>query len=333
MIGKTGRNWPIRDSKDQIKLITSSGEKPADCATPQAAQRSRENSTHVMRDPHATLHNFSPRSQEPAPTVSPYSGSRPRQRTFEEILGDEPHPDSPERQSPSKVVAPKIGAGKNFQPSRLFDKPDDAPPEPDSPLDVKSPPRYMKPHPTKYNHFEFVDGSDPNDAPQPGMAFESIKSKHRSQWDLGDFVTPEKAKPGKTIRHHNTSNWAFDDEDDSQPPVKPIALGRPRPDAGSQVGLQDDGSEPPALGNITNMKQRNKSYASQFDTTDEPSTPSPRPEKRVSPVPQKENNKPSLQQSAMDLRENGPNHRIRLGGDGMGNPKGGRGWSLGDDSD
>lgn len=37
--------------------------------------------------------------------------------------------------------------------------------------------------------------------------------------------------------------------------------------------------------------------------------------------------------SSKDAAENGPNHRIKLGGDGMGNPKGGRGWSLGDDSD
>ncbi|PSR91903.1 hypothetical protein BD289DRAFT_429854 [Coniella lustricola] len=398
VIGKTGRNWPIRDSMDQIKLIIGSNEKPAATASPQAAQRSRENSTHVTRDPHATLHGLSPRGPEPAPAVSPYSGSRPRQRTFEEILGDEPHPDSPEHQSPTKVVAPKIGAGKNFQPSRLFDKPDDAPPEPDSPLDVKSPPRYMKPHPTKYNHFDFADGSDPSDAPQPGMAFESIKSKHRSQWDFEDFVTPEKAKPGKTIRNQNARNWEIQDEDKAQPLGKPLALGRARPGAGTQIERQDDGeddrpsqragarsrgamqssgsnlyknhqipddgsepvepAEPAALGNITNMKQRNKAYAPHFDMADNSPTPSPNPDTQKpgagvpedrqkavkmmqsnwsaydeSPVEQKENQRRSVQQSGMDLSENGPNHRIKLGGDGMGNPKGGRGWSLGDDSD
>lgn len=385
VIGKTGRNWPIRDSKEQIKLIAKSGGKPAEPTASQTVQRSRENSTSAL---------FGSRDADPTPAVSPYAGTRPRQRTFEEILGDDPNIGSPEQDSPSKAVAPKIGAGKNFQPSRLFDKPEDVPSEPESPIeDVKSPPRYMKPHPTKYNHFEFSDGTDPADAPKAGVPFDAIKSKHRSQWDFEDFVTPQKHKPGKSLRHQDVRHWGTDENDAGESPAKMAARGKPRRDADTQIELQDDGEadlpsqrpgarqrgagqhsgpglhnnhmvredgaepvqspDPRALGNITNMKNRSKYFDPHFDMNDDSpqqdasKAPAPVAEDRKkavnmmqanwssydeSPHAHKENSKPSRQISA-DLRENGPNHRIKLGGDGMGNPKGGRGWSLGEDSD
>lgn len=394
VIGKTGRNWPIRDSQDQVKLITKTRGQSADPAPSQTVQRSRENSTNAMRDPHATLHSFHPRSQEPDRVVSPFSGARPRQRTFEEILGDGPGSESPEQQSPSRVVAPKIGVGKNFQPSRLFDKPEDVPPEPESPDDAKSPERYRKPHPAKYNHFDFADGSDPADAPQAGVAFDAIKSKHRQTWDFQDFVTPQKPKPSKSLRQQ-ARHWGTDENDIDESPAKAITHhNKPRRDAETQIELQDDGEDdhpsqrmgarprgamhnsgmglyknhmvtddgsepvespdPRALGNITNLTHRSKIFDPHFDMTDDSphndapkaSAPVPEDRKKVvnmmqanwsaydeSPGGQKENSKPSSNKGPADLRENGPNHRIKLGGDGMGNPKGGRGWSLGDDSD
>lgn len=393
VIGKTGRNWPIRDSKEQIKLIAKSSGKPAETSASQTVQRPRENSTSALRDPHMSLHNYGSRDDGNTPAVSPYAGTRPRQRTFEEILGDEPNSDVPEQDSPSKAVAPKIGAGKNFQPSRLFDRPDDAPPEPESPDDIKSPPRYMKPHPKKYNHFEFADGSDPADAPQAGVPFDAIKSKHRQTWDFEDFVTPQKHKPSKSVRHQDARHWGTDENDVDESPAKLVARGKPRRGTNTQIELQDDGEgdvpsqrpgalprgamhnsglglysnhlvtddgsepvqspDPRALGNITNLKNRSKHFNPHFDMTDESphhddtKVPVPVPEDRKkavnmmqanwssydeSPNVRKENSKP-VRQIDTDLRENGPNHRIKLGGDGMGNPKGGRGWSLGEDSD
>ncbi|KAL1868683.1 hypothetical protein Daus18300_005817 [Diaporthe australafricana] len=353
VIGKTGRNWPIRDGQEQIKLIAKTAGKPAEPTASDAASRARTNSSGTLRDARP--------KDDPVPAVvSPYAGTRPRQRTFEEILGDEhSHFESPDRErSPSKAIAPKIGAGKNFQPSRLFDKPEDARPEPDSPEDGKSPERYMRPHPKKYDHFDFADGSDPADAPKAGVAMHSVKGKHRSQWDFEDFVTPQKPKPGKTLRNQEVRHWGtgtdkddieespdkaagrprrdaekhFEMEDDGNPPTQPRVPTRPRGTMhNSGMGLYnnhmttDDGSEPVqspeprALGNITNLKNRSTTFAPHFDMNDQ----SPTQE-----APHKENNKPSG-----IVKENGPEHRIRLGGDGMGNPKGGRGWSLGDDSD
>lgn len=447
VIGKTGRNWPIRDSQDQIKLITKTRGQAADpiTAKTQTVQRPRENSTNATRDPHATL--FNSRAEEADRVVSPFSGTRPRQRTFEEILGDDPALESPEHQSPSKAVAPKNGAGKNFQPSRLFDKADDevstpkapkngagknyhpsrlfdkdededAPSDPESPQDGKTPSRFMKPHPKKYNHFEFSDGTDPADAPQAGVAFDDIKSKHRQTWSFEDFVTPQKVKPAKSLRQQ-ARHWGTDENDIDESPAKPVLHhNKPRRDADTQIELQDDGEDDPrsqragarprgamhnsglglyknhmvtddgsepvqspdprTLGNITNLKNRSNHFDPHFDMNDE----SPRQESHKADAPiaddrkkavnmmqanwsaydespgsQKENNKPPSDDGPRDLQENDPNHRIRLGGDGMGNPKngrwqqqdgkggiklggdgmgnpkGGRGWSLGDDSD
>lgn len=326
VIGKTGRNWPIRDSVDQITLITKSGGKPADAGPAPAASKPvpRAHSKSITRDPHATLREtgLNPRDEEPDRVVSPFSGTRPRQRTFEEILGDEAN-DGPD-QSPSKAVAPKIGAGKNLPANRLFEKDNDVPSEPESPDDGKAPTRFMKPHPTKYEHFSFADGSDPADAPEAGVEFSDIKSKHRSQWDFQDFVTPQKAKPSKTIRQPR--HWGTDQNDYDESPAKPapgMAGGKSRRGANTQIELQDDGednernqragaghrgamhnsghglyknrnaadeeseaqdADSRALGNITNLKNRHKDFEPHFGMTDD--SPISENHKVSAPVPE-----------------------------------------------
>ncbi|KAK7739989.1 hypothetical protein SLS53_005583 [Cytospora paraplurivora] len=379
VIGKTGRNWPIRDSQEQIKLITRAAGKPAEPTTSGATNRFRTNTGDAAR------------SEGPGPTpVSPKAGARPRQRTFEEVLGEETDFDSPENQgSPSRVTAPKSGAGnKTFPPSRLFDKPDDAPEDLDISDDGRSPERYVKPHPKKYNHFDFIDGSDPADAPKAGVPLDAVESKHRQTWDFEDFATPQKNKLGKKIRQQNDRHWGTD-ENEIDSPAKPgpgkAAPGAARRAADSHFEMDDgksptgsrvpvrprgsgnngglslynnhmvtqDGSEPiqspdpRTLGNITNVKHRTQNYGPHFTMADnspkyedKPHAPVAEDRKKAvsnmqaqwstydeSPVAQKQLRGP------IHLKENGPDHRIKLGGDGMGNPKGGRGWSLGDESD
>ena len=133
--------------------------------------------------------------------------------------------------SPTKTnfgdIAPKGGAGKNFQPSRLFD------------ADVKSDTseRRMKPHPGKYDHFEFGDSHD-QPAPQQGKT--RSKTKHDSQWNFEDFSTPVKLppKPDKNAPHFNIGET---DEDNATPVNKPSRGGlENRKKAGPQFELQDD---------------------------------------------------------------------------------------------
>ncbi|KAI0437804.1 hypothetical protein F4803DRAFT_537107 [Xylaria telfairii] len=356
VIGKTGRNWPIRDSKDQIRMIENCV-KSATNATPSAAQasttipnRSQGKATTALRDPHASLSLFESREEQErtlASVISPRGGVRPRQRGFTEILGDEPDdaPSSPSagRQrsvSPSKAVAPrggprprqrdfveilgdepvggpespetardqpiapKIGAGKNFQPSRLFEV-DEAEDQNDSLEDAKSPDRFYRPHPAKYSHFEFADGSDPQDQDAPLPDVTPRKTKHNSQWSFDDFVTPAKVKPTKVLRHQEAQQWEPEDSEASKIPQQ----GKARRDAETHFEFVDDGNAPvdsrPArprgsthndglglyqnnlydedpraaastegaqpLGTITNLKDRGRDFDAHWAMTDNPS--------------------------------------------------------------
>ncbi|KAI2466404.1 hypothetical protein F4781DRAFT_434474 [Annulohypoxylon bovei var. microspora] len=324
VIGKSGRNWPIRDSTEQIRLIetsvkssisSSSNQDPDDFAV-----RSRGNSTNVLRDPHASLALFAPREESDAgidAVISPRGGVRPRQRDFAEIFGDEPV-ESPSRErseSPSKAIAPKAGAEKKFQPSRLFED-EDIVEESNLPDAVASPSRFIKPNPKKYSHFDFVDGTD--EAPQ---AFDPSpkKTKHSSQWCFDDFNTPHKAKPSKVlqVQKQNVRHWGTEDDEVQESPVRKVAPVKPRRDAethfefvddgaptgearaarprgathNSGLGLyennlySDDGSkvpddeeEPRALGAITNLKDRGRDFEAHWQMTDSPNQKaSPKP--------------------------------------------------------
>ncbi len=357
VIGKTGRNWPIRDGADQIQLIVKSAARagPTGSASDRPADdiliRSRGNSTNILRDPHASLDLFGPRepitgaaaavvapyagarprqrdfaeilgdqaddetaTPRAAPAViSPYAGARPRERSFTEILGDEPEEDQDagdghERpSSPTKAVAPKIGAGKHFQPSRLFDSEGDVESNPTTPDKLKSPDRFYRPHPQKFNHFDFADGTEPQDAPKPGQAVDQMpKTKHNSQWGFEDFNTP--AKPAlQKARAHNVRHWGTENDPVEETPVKKPVQVKPRRDAETHFEFRDDGlpGEPRvptrprgtahntglglyennlynedgsapgpgpgqrALGNITNLRDRSKIFDPHFNMTDD----------------------------------------------------------------
>ncbi|KAM7183280.1 hypothetical protein V8F20_012675 [Naviculisporaceae sp. PSN 640] len=395
VIGKTGRNWPIRDSKDQITLITNcvqnGGNSVAPSSNGDSINRSRGNSTNILRDPHASLALFAPREEienAPAAVVSPYAGRRPRQRSFTEILGDEPvdeDPASPSKgrersESPNKPIAPKIGAGKNFQPIRLFEKDENVESGPDTP--EQSPDRMVRPNPKKYQHFDFADGSDPHDAPKPGG--EKPKTKHDSNWSFDDFVTPQKPTATRTlhkardVRHWGTENDVveetpaknqpkikprrdaeahFEFKDDGGPSNEPRLIGRPRGSAhNTGLGLyennlyNEDGSAPtpgpPPLGNITNLKHRDKDFESHFAITDSsphgngPKAPEKVSDDRKKAVRMMESNWSAYDESPAQKENSNPNKKmaddrgISIAGDGMGGKKGsGRGWAIGDDSD
>ncbi|KAL7935345.1 hypothetical protein V8C35DRAFT_299217 [Trichoderma chlorosporum] len=313
IIGKSGRNWPIRDGKEQLSLIQScvqsSGFVPAQAPAQSSNghNKNRNSSTNIMRDPHASLHLFGSREEventEPAGIVSPYAGSRPKQRAFTDILADEPqHWDDHQRRSMSPH---KMNAGKNVQPIRIFEGQQH--PEEDSD-DADKPERYIRAHPAKYQHFALADGSEESEGAQPAAAKPTAKaprpkSKHDSTWSFDDFTTPVKAKPGRGQgTNPDARNW---DAGETAEPVK-APVGKARRDAETHFELQDDGELPPeerriatrtrgairnesltnnvfdraaedlsgALGNITNVsKDRGKAFDAQFTMTDEPSSP------------------------------------------------------------
>ncbi|KAK4158485.1 hypothetical protein C8A00DRAFT_28494 [Chaetomidium leptoderma] len=260
VIGRSGQNWPIRDSKDQISLIAkcAKGADGVAAAAPEALPtRTRGSSTNAMRDPHTSLDLFASREElesNPAAVVSPYAGKRPHQRSFTEILGDEPdeEPGSPSNgrersRSPSKVIAPKIGAGKNFQPMRLFDRDED-----DFAAGThgrnQSTDRAVRPDSKKYQHFNLDDGSgarDAQEAPTPKPAPKPAvdrQSKHGSNWSFEDFVTPQKAVATRGLhRAHEARHWGADNELLENTPAPNAAVPKPRRDAEAHFEMKDDG--------------------------------------------------------------------------------------------
>ena len=392
VIGSRGKNWPIRDGKDQAKLIvtsaagtnqsagteTSTTQSTRDSNEAPITTKPRSQSKNVTRDPHASLSLFTPHEEDeekeskPSAVVKPYAtaSSKPPARDYHDLFvgndsdaspqskpratspkkenggvrapkaqsakppprdyhdlfvgGDEDAPaastkggaSSPQKENMTpRYVAPKGGAGKNYQPSRLFDT-DDA--QSDSP--IKSPDtKYIKPDPTKYNHFDFGEGDD-KVKPMPARP----KSKHQNNWDFEDFMTPEKVRTkirGQDVRHFG---WE-EDEPIMDSPAKHPAVAQARPDSVSNFEFQDDGTpvgdrrpagHPRGAGNIragagmyannvfdendqpasptknarplstvTNLKDRRKDFDPHWDMTDEsPSSGAPNNENRAPPA-------------------------------------------------
>ncbi|EHK17461.1 uncharacterized protein TRIVIDRAFT_75917 [Trichoderma virens Gv29-8] len=252
IIGKSGRNWPIKDGKEQVSLIQScvksSGFVPAQtqAQSSNGHTKNRNSSTNIMRDPHASLHLFGSREDventEPAGIVSPYAGAKPKQRAFTDILTDEPqHWDDHQRRSMSPH---KMNAGKNVQPIRIFEGQQH--PEDESDDDEK-PERYIRAHPAKYQHFALADGSEESEESRPSSAKPTAKaprpkSKHDSTWSFDDFTTPVKAKAGRGQgTNPEARNW---DAGEAPEPVK-APVGKARRDAETHFELQDDGELPP----------------------------------------------------------------------------------------
>ncbi|KAF3344853.1 hypothetical protein VD0002_g7489 [Verticillium dahliae] len=365
IIGKSGRNWPIRDGKEQTKLITTalkaSGRIASAPDTNEITIRSRRASQNILRDPHASLSLFASREQQAADetngqsVVSPYAGTRPHQRSFTDILTDAPAED-PSSPSAGRERAPKIGAGKNFQPQRLFDADPNAPLEPESPEATMSPSKAYRPHPTKYNHFDFADGSDPQDAAAAVAARDAHKpkpAKNGANWSFEDFTTPHKPQPSKAFRHQDVRHWDADKDSGIQETPVHHAPPKPRRDAEAHFEYLDDGLPQPGSrvsGRPRGAGQNEGSHLYENNLYNEDgSAPTPAPNRALgnitnlsdrhkdfdphfaiedkSPAPSK------VQKPAEEAKKENAGG-IHIAGDGMGGRKGtNRDWLYGEDSE
>lgn len=298
VIGSRARNWPIRDGKDQARLIVSSAAgvtqsngstRPAtengfhDTNQAAVTTKPRSQSKNVTRDPHASLALFAPREEEvdssgPA-AVAPRESAKPPPRDYHDLfVGNESDASPVSREkiaSPQKEnitpgpVAPKGGAGKNYQPSRLFDTDISQPGIPSTPVEPSG--KFIKPGLQKYNHFEFGDG---NEKQNPMAA--RPKSKHQSNWDFADFMTPDKVPTrvrGQDVRHFG---WS-DDEPVMDSPAKHPAVAKARPDVNTNFELQDDitagGDRRPLSRGQGNAKGFGMYQNNVFDERDLPPSP------------------------------------------------------------
>lgn len=306
VIGARARNWPIRDGKDQARLIASSATsfsqsnvsvRPAanngshNQSEVSVANRPTSSSENVTGDPYASLSLFTPQdtNQEPVhhpAVVLPRTSAKPPPRNYHDLFAGNESDDartakakntSPEksqtakppprdyhdlfvgnecdasplgkngRSSPRKEnktatsshIAPKGGAGKNFQPSRLFETDDSQQGVPVT--STHSTDNFYKPHPQKYDHFDFGDSNENAGAEQTLPSRPKPKTKHLSQWDFEDFMTPEKVP--RKIRDQDVRHFGWsDDEPNLDSPMKLPKVVQPRPDAKTHFEFQDDGT-------------------------------------------------------------------------------------------
>jgi len=207
-IGRTGRNWPIREGEKLVEAVKSSisatgysspaGRGPRGQHDVVINQHKRGESVSATRDPHASLALFAPRdtsedagSAYNGPTWATRPSSKPAPRDYGELFVGEETTAGTERDSSPKRIegrAVKAGAGKNVSGNRLFDE--------DDPESLATP-HGKKTYQQKYDHFAFGNGEDAKNEQRPS----SDRSNHKSQatFSFEDFATPpkvtEKNKP------------------------------------------------------------------------------------------------------------------------------------------
>ncbi|KAL8948689.1 MAG: hypothetical protein Q9222_005137, partial [Ikaeria aurantiellina] len=291
-------------------IITSKPTEPKDNATP-ARHGTAKPPPRDYNDLFAGDGASPPRAQQkpasPKRNVRPGSkdqSSKPAPRDYHDLFVGDDHDRSPTSRarstSPQKenTAIAKGGAGKNFQPMRLFE--DEQPTTPGA----SSPEKVRKPHPTKYNHFEFGDGPTAGEA-QP-LPARPKTDKHQSQWDFEDFTSPEKKRvPQKASRSQDVRHFGWgDDENIHNSPAKHPNVPHARPDANPHFEFLDNGGtpggnraigpshtganergaglyknslfneDPPSpgkahpLATVTNLKDRRKDFDPHFDMSD-----------------------------------------------------------------
>lgn len=211
-IGRTGRNWPIREGKAMAQLIKSSvsasgndgpaqpfsappSDKPSEAAVSSrpTSSREKENADYQSRL-FATGDDSERTSVNHGAGHAIRTSARPAPRQWDQIFPDE---NSQQKQQFVKIEGsnPRAGAGSNFGQNRLFDK--------NAATSTKSPSPERKHDAKHFNHFEFGNGEEAPaaDANRPLTA---NSKKHMNNWEFEDFTTPPKvtAKPQMEQERH-----------------------------------------------------------------------------------------------------------------------------------
>lgn len=281
-IGKSGRNWPIRDGSAMTRMVKDSVRAASDNPLPNrgAAQsnksdevvitnRPQSNKTNDNKDFNSRLfatgddHNGKQRhSSTNGSSVAPRASAKPAPRQWGELFaGDEavstPAPNRNGRSpSPGKNEGAilKAGAGKNFGENRLFDRREGNEREPSQERRRVSGAKSGQ---------SFVLGHGEDAPPLDGNRPPSAKAmKQMSKWDFEDFTTPEKIAPKIQTEHErhigpgydevqsrrmNAANGAtslswFCQDEPIDSPEKRPIVHAPRPDADAHFQITDDRS-------------------------------------------------------------------------------------------
>lgn len=269
-IGKTGRNWPIRDGKAQTDAVASSVKAAGQTGNAQVnptplgvrspnevviKDHHKRDSVSVTRDPHASLALFAERDPNEGrsysgPKYEPVKSAKPGPRDYGELFASEETASAlgsaARSPSPHKTDGTilKAGAGKHFSGNRIFDEVENEEP-------AKSPVR-KKTYGQKYEHFAFGNGED---APKENRPI-SGKGKNQSAatFSFEDFTTPPKHV--EKLRRDDERHWgAGVDEDDpvGSPPKRPIVHAA-RKDAEPHWEMADESPAPSKMKSFQRQK-------------------------------------------------------------------------------
>ena len=226
-IGRTGRNWPIRDGKAQCEHIVKSVKAGANSSnnntsntskTPLASRDPNEVATNNQHKPSSTTTNarnpqdlFTPRDINEGstgtyagPKTAPRASAKPAPRDMGDLFAGEEaataagaapnqgaRPGSPVK---DLGVTHKAGAGTRDTRNRLFDE--------NEPLAGVRSPEKKKTYGQKYEHFDFGDGEDAPALPE----IRPVSGKGAATFSFEDFSTPLKPK-GRGRRENDEVHW------------------------------------------------------------------------------------------------------------------------------
>jgi hypothetical protein len=348
-IGKSGRNWPIRDGTNMVKTVKNSVSnagsttaslpmRPAsnDVSTSTQSQAGGRANGDFHSRLFATGDGQESRAQTNAnPEYAVRTSAKPAARQMDEIFANG---SSNEGYKPEGK--PKTGSGKNFPNNRLFDENE----QPDQVLSPES----KKINPQKFDHFEFPNGKDGPSAADLYRRGSIKDSKHTSNWDFTDFTTPEKHRirpnpeqerhigPGlDEVRLFKFTCWSSADntQDQVSPEKRPIVHGA-RPDADAHFEISDDSPAGPKapFSNHTNVdkSRRGDEYQPHFALG-----PSEAPQKIYKTAGNGMGGRAGTRTLWDEPEEEAPAKAIyKTYGNGMGGRRdGGLSWDIGDEGD
>jgi hypothetical protein len=271
VIGKSGRNWPIRNGTDQIRLIKNAATAKFDTPSLTPSQgdnlppRPASPGKRHIKDPYAadSLFDLLSPSKAEAPTSNeeeirkPATAGKRHTRdpyaagSLTELLS----PSKPETTAPVRPYAGAQPTAREYRDLFVPDDDDDVPGTPSKAERAIAPKAgskfegsrifqdddkvedraFYKSDPKKYEHFQIgADNADleVKDEPKRG------KSRHQSQWDFGDFTTP--VKPAHPKPAEESRPFGYNDEERAEsPPARP-AVHKPRRDAELHFGMTDN---------------------------------------------------------------------------------------------
>ena len=252
VIGARGRQWPIRDGKDQLRLLRDAVTARATPSQPSSQKletdlphRPSSAGKRRIKDPYAAeslTELISPVKEVAEPESGAKTPSRPSTAkkytpdpygagSLTELLSP-----TKKARAPVSPFAPAAGrpAQRNF--SDIFVKDDDVPDSRTGPVDENR--HYYKSVPGKYDHFEI--GGD-NSNREIKAEVRQANTKHDTHWDFNDVETPVKGPRvprGQEVRHFGFG----DDEEGAGSPQTKQDVAKPRRDADRHFDMTDEES-------------------------------------------------------------------------------------------